>query len=260
MAWLYTLLKSLFLHSYSQYVRTLVVVPAKLAGQKKEATSTSSPSVITDEDIKSIQPNSLALLSKSLPHLEAFIWATDRMPFESICSVLNQSCPQLSQLLIRPTISDLAHSQHRLASQESCYGSTPIPQRWDAFMLFTLNNLETLYISGLSSDGIRELQKFLSQSSRLAVLTIDSQFVDDILLHQIAGLKRLKQLLIKTSGTKMTEKGVMAILEDCDLLQSLTLTEVEGRLNKSMWSRLPSLPQTFHTLRLAFNEEGPHRS
>lgn len=200
------------------------------------------------------------LLLKSLPRLEALIWATDRMPFQSICTVVHQSCPQLRQLLIRPTISDLAHSQHRLASQESCYGFTPPPQRWDAFMMLTLQCLDTLYISGLSVDGIRELQSFLSQASRLSFLTVDSQFVDDALLHQVADLKRLKQLLIKTSGTKMTDKGVTAVLENCDMLQGLTLTEVEGRLNKSLWSRLTSLPLDFNTLRLAFNEEGPHHS
>jgi hypothetical protein len=76
----------------------------------------------------------------------------------------------------------------------------------------------------------------------------------------------------------MTDKGLLAILEKSDTLQSLSLTEVEGetvqsvflwsgtdrqllgRLHRSFWGNAITLPCTFNTLRLAFSEEGPHHS
>lgn len=70
-------------------------------------------------------------------------------------------------------------------------------------MLLELSSLRLLSISGLSIEGVRELQKFVGKSTRLSHLTIDSQFVDDALLNQVAELKCLKKLLIKTSGTKV---------------------------------------------------------
>jgi hypothetical protein len=184
-------------------VRTLVLVPSPLALQA----SVSSLAISLPSSNQPISPESLGALLKALPHLESFIWATDRMPFRSICSVLYNSAPQLLELLFRPTTSDLAHSKHRIASQEpSSCGPAPIPQRWDAFLMLNFASLRTLYISGLSIDGIRELQKFLQRSARLAVLTIDSQFVDDALLLQVAELKCLQRLLIKSSGTKVGQR------------------------------------------------------
>jgi hypothetical protein len=130
------------------------------------------------------------------------------MPFHSFCSVLYNSAPHLSELLVRPTISDLAHSRHRLASQDlASYSPAPAPQRWDGFLMLNLASLRVLYISGLSIDGIRELQKLLQRATQLAVLTMDSQFVDDALLLQVAELKCIQRLLIKSSGTKVSWEG-----------------------------------------------------
>jgi len=125
------------------------------------------------------------------------------MPFRSICCVIHLSSPRLQELLIRPTNSNQAHSQHRLATHESNHCITFTPQRWDAFTLLELASLHTLSISGLTVEGIRELQKFVQRASRLSHLTIDSQFVDDALLIQVAELKCLKKLVIKSSGTKV---------------------------------------------------------
>jgi hypothetical protein len=72
-------------------------------------------------------------------------------------------------------------------------------------MLLELNSLSSLSISGLSVEGIRELQKFIKHTTRLVHLTIDSQFIDDPLLLQVADLKFLEKLLIKTSGTKVNK-------------------------------------------------------
>ncbi|UZJ54382.1 hypothetical protein CBS101457_003702 [Exobasidium rhododendri] len=58
----------------------------------------------------------------------------------------------------------------------------------------------------------------------------------------------------------MTDKGVAAILEHSESLQSLTLTEVEGRLNRMFWSKLAYLPKSLRSVRVALNEEGPHHS
>jgi hypothetical protein len=132
--------------------------------------------------------------------------ATDRMPPRSVCSVIKRSSPKLSELLFRPTNSDSAHSHHRLPSQEASHGQhVPTLQRWDAFMLLDLARLQVLSISGLSVDGIRELQEFVQQATRLTQLVIDSQFVDDALLYQVSGLKMLKKLLVKSSGTKVSK-------------------------------------------------------
>lgn len=127
--------------------------------------------------------------------------ATNRMPIRNISSVLHKSCPEIADIAFRPTTSDLAHSYTRTGTQEGA--TTTILQRWDGFMLQSLSNLKSLSISGLSQEGIRELEKLLVHSKRLQRLSVDSQFVDDSLLFQAASLKQLRSLLIKSSGTKV---------------------------------------------------------
>lgn len=92
--------------------------------------------------------------------------------------------------------------QNRQAFQETSQTNLTL-QRWDACKLFTISSLQSLSISGLSVEGVRELQTFLPFAVRLSQLTVDSQFVDDALLVQIGEVRNLRRLLIKSSGTKV---------------------------------------------------------
>ena len=127
------------------------------------------------------------------------------MPSRELCTVVYLSAPHLTHLLVRPTTAEGAHSQYRQAFQEPSQ-TTPTLQRWDACKLFTLSSLQSLSISGLSVEGVRDLQTFLPFAARLSQLTVDSQFVDDALLVHIAEVRNLRRLLIKSSGTKVKKK------------------------------------------------------
>ncbi|PWN93098.1 hypothetical protein FA10DRAFT_290249 [Acaromyces ingoldii] len=132
--------------------------------------------------------------------------------------------------------------------------------RWEAPRLSSLHCLRVLSLSKLSSDGVNQLHMVLQFAPMLEKMTIESLFIDDALLAHVGKLRYLTNLTLRSSGTKISDKGILSLLEGCASLRSLMLTEVEGRLTKGLWSKVPTLPSSFHTLKVAFSENGSHHS
>ena len=106
--------------------------------------------------------------------------------------------------------------------------------KWDCPSLPLLSSqpLTSLRLSRLSQAGARSLSDLLAnmgEYSTLEELSIDFVWLDDHLCEKIveAGGK-LRKLRMGTSGTKLTDKGMIALIEGCDALVELTLDEVQG--------------------------------
>lgn len=115
-------------------------------------------------------------------------------------------------------------------------GQHPRPglAKWDAPSLSLLStiSLTSLHLSRLSQSGARALSALLSsigEYSTLEDLSLDFVWLDDSLCERIveAG-RRVRKLKISTSGTKLSDKGLVAIAEGCDALEDLVLEEVQG--------------------------------
>jgi hypothetical protein len=69
----------------------------------------------------------------------------------------------------------------------------------------------------------------MGEYSTLEELSIDFVWLDDQLCEKIVGAGgKLRKLRIGTIGTKLTDRGVIALIEGCDALTALTLDEVQG--------------------------------
>jgi hypothetical protein len=106
--------------------------------------------------------------------------------------------------------------------------------RWDApsFTHLSTLHLTTLHVHRLSQAGAKSLAKLfwkMSEYSNIESVWLDFLWLDDSLCESlvVAG-RRLKRLRLGTSGTKLTDKGIVAILEGCDNLEELSLLEVQG--------------------------------
>lgn len=106
--------------------------------------------------------------------------------------------------------------------------------KWDAPSLPLLNGLSitSLCLYRLSQSGTRALSTLLStlgEDSVLETLVIDFVWLDDQVCEAVgkAG-RKLRSLVIGTSGTKLSDKGIVTIVESCDALEELVLDEVQG--------------------------------
>ncbi|CDZ98295.1 hypothetical protein [Phaffia rhodozyma] len=126
------------------------------------------------------------------------------------------------------------------------------------------SQLETLELSRLSVVGTKNLSLHLTTLPRdasLEKISIESALMDDQLCELITKAGRgVKNVWLRTSGTKLTDKGILAILEDCPSLESFCLSEVQGRLSKTLWSKVEVFPETLRHLRIEISDVGPHHS
>lgn len=94
--------------------------------------------------------------------------------------------------------------------------------------------MTALHLSRLSQTGARALSTFLSSLGEdflLESLTVDFIWLDDQLCEKIAETgRKLRSLRIGTSGTKLSDNGIIALVEGCDALEELVLDEVQGSL------------------------------
>lgn len=108
--------------------------------------------------------------------------------------------------------------------------------RWDAPSLLHLSALPltTLHIHRLSQSGAKSLAALfakMGEYSNLEDVWLDFVWLDDGLCESlVAAGRRLKRLMLSTSGTKLTDRGIVTILEGCDVLEDLSLLEVQGRV------------------------------
>lgn len=69
----------------------------------------------------------------------------------------------------------------------------------------------------------------MGEFSNLEDVWLDFLWLDDTLCDALASAgRRLKRLRLGTSGTKLTDKGVLSIMERCDSLEEFSLLEVQG--------------------------------
>jgi hypothetical protein len=112
----------------------------------------------------------------------------------------------------------------------------PTVPKWDAPSLPLLAALPItkLHITRLSQRGSRALAVLFTQlgeDSLLEDVSLDFVWLDDPLCEKVveAG-RRIRRLKVGTSGTKLTDKGLVGIFEGCDALEDFALVEAQGEL------------------------------
>lgn len=110
--------------------------------------------------------------------------------------------------------------------------------RWNAstFPILPLSRLKSVTLQNLSQEGVRILQGVLPNLTPWEQLCLeDSPFLDDALLNAITqGAGQLRVLAIRRmSGTQITNKGLGDLLENSPSLETLELTELEGKHGSS---------------------------
>lgn len=163
---------------------------------------------------------------------ESVLPISDLIPFYPHCTryhqILSTQNAKLSSFSFAPT-NPLIHDE------PSARQGLP---RWDAPSLIHLTSLPLtrLVLHRLSQAGARALSALfekLGEDSTLEEAWLDFVWLDDSLCEKlsVAG-RRLKRLRLGTLGTKLTDKGLLSILEGCDALEDLSLHEVEGKFRR----------------------------
>ena len=126
--------------------------------------------------------------------------------------------PQLRRFIVNPAHPQLPPARHLLA-------------KWDALSLPCLSGLSSLEISRpLTQAGAHSLSALLTAlAPSLECLSLDFVWLDDSICEDIAALTRLRKLRLSTGGTKLTDGGIITLMEGCDALQEFTLDDVEGK-------------------------------
>ena len=96
-----------------------------------------------------------------------------------------------------------------------------------------------MHLSRLSQAGARALSVLLSnigEDSLLEDVGFDIVWLDDPLCEKIveAG-RRIHTLKLGTRGTKLSDRGIVTIVEGCENLEELILEEVQGT---SQWIQM----------------------
>nr|GAT57683.1 predicted protein [Mycena chlorophos] len=237
---------------FAQQARTnlssLLANPARYAPNVRRIVVT-DPTVPDDGALEPIVAEALVFLLEVCSGLEELLWESVVFPPDGICESISAYNPRLTRI-------SLSHPP--LSPRNNL--------KWDALSLPLLATvpLTSMRISRLSQHGARAFCQLLDSfgaASQLQSLAIDFVWLDDSLCEKIvvAG-RKLRELTLSTNGTKLSERGVCAILEGCELLEEIVLDEVQGRLSKSLWTKPVSFPPALKTIRVVISESGPHHS
>ncbi|KLT42684.1 hypothetical protein CC85DRAFT_76887 [Cutaneotrichosporon oleaginosum] len=132
--------------------------------------------------------------------------------------------------------------------------------------------LEELSLEGLSVQGAWTIASHLEllaeqhdshQPPRLHTLSLATHFLDLRLCRAVANfgsLGSLKHVTLSTTGTKLNAECLKDLLTGCSALESLKLTDIEGRLDKNTWGMIESWPPTLTSLVLEIRENGSRHS
>ncbi|KAM0790794.1 hypothetical protein ACM66B_004642 [Microbotryomycetes sp. NB124-2] len=206
----------------------------------------------SDAQLHHLDDKGLLMVLSRLENLSRFDWNAPRLPRFSLPKALEVATPQL--LEFRFDMRDGLGEPPGFTSQ----------LRWDAGSLSSLPvSLTTLELSGLTSAGIRSLETALTALRNLEYLDIHhTPFVDDALLEETgASAHKLRHLRVgDMQGTKLTDDGIVKLLQASESLEKFELDCVEGRLTKQCWAKVTEAPDTLQELVLRYSEAGPHKS
>lgn len=229
----------------------------------------------------------LRLVKSHLTSIQSFTWALIWAPSHYFVTQLHQACARISSVdILRPPKTCHASSGAGPSSPRRALGSqAPLSSaathlRWDGHCLagFRIGTLANLTLQNLSMEGVKTLASLCSGLVACQVLEIwDTLFVDDSLLSSIAeGLSKLRTFRLKRMpGTKVTNKGLAAIMENSLTLEELELREFEGettipaivictdnlsagRLTKKCWDEIGSYPATLRRIQIVYAEDCVH--
>ncbi|KAJ7907256.1 hypothetical protein B0H13DRAFT_2332540 [Mycena leptocephala] len=205
------------------------------------------------DSLTPIDADLLVRLLGICPNIEALVWESTFLPPDGLCEMLAAHNPCLLRVVFAPL--SLAAPQRRSLG------------KWDAPslpLLSSLPDLTSLHLRRLSRAGARAfaaLLENLGEASLLESLTIDFVWLDDPLCEKIVDAgRKIQKLSLTTSGTKLSDNGIVAILEGCDALEEFVLDEVQGRLSRMLWTKPTCFPAALKALRVVVAEAGPHHS
>lgn len=183
--------------------------------------------------------------------IREFTWSPTRAPPDIVIEALSR-CEVLNTFSAwSPSVA--ANGQQHVASNENSdspapsvsYRSASLPSsaqtastpqrslvRWDASCIDLLPaTLQRMELSHLSAEAVRVLQGMTPTLHMLESLIIDNCLtVDDALLASIADhCVRLKKLALRQiAGTKVTDKGIAALMEKSSSLEHFEMVDVQG--------------------------------
>ncbi|KAJ7121231.1 hypothetical protein C8R46DRAFT_111277 [Mycena filopes] len=229
---------------YASAVKTLVIADPALP-------DVGAPSH-DDEALRAIDTDLLVRLFESCANLEVLVWESAFPPPDGLCEMLATHNQRVIRVIFAPPALTPA-SRCNLA-------------KWDAPSLPLLSSisLTSLRLCRLSQSGARAFSALLDamgDESLLEELDIDFVWLDDSLCEKIvAAGRKIQKLSLTTSGTKLSDKGIVSILEGCDALEEFVLDEVQGRLSRTLWTKPICFPAALKALRIVVAETGPHHS
>ncbi|KAF9051013.1 hypothetical protein BDZ89DRAFT_939943, partial [Hymenopellis radicata] len=204
-------------------------------------------------------------------NLEEMEWNSPICPPDGFCEVC--STPTSQCFVPRTHIAFQLLATHSPRLHTFSYYPHHVPfvprkllRKWDAPSLPLLKSLPltTLRLSSLSQIGSKAFTQLLQsydESSSLEDLCLDLVWLDDTLCEAVAeNTWRLRTLRVSTSGTKLTDKGLLAILSGCDALEYFALDEVQGRLSRGLWSKTEIFPPALKSFVITVSETGPCHS
>lgn len=145
--------------------------------------------------------------------------------------MLSEQCPKLSSFVFRPD------PPLRAVSVDKTCGLSPLNRshivKWDAASLRLLSSLPLtqLYITRLSLPGSQALISLfeqLGEESLLEDVNLNLIWFEDVCEQLVKAGRRIKKLHLGTSGTKLTDKDIITVLEGCESLEEFALVEAEG--------------------------------
>ncbi|KAF7321482.1 hypothetical protein MKEN_00669000 [Mycena kentingensis (nom. inval.)] len=200
-----------------------------------------------DEGLRGLDAEVFTFLNVC-PNLEELIWESAWAPPDGLAESLSIHNPRLSRI---------SFTQPPLSPRCSL--------KWDAPSLPLLATLPltSIRVSRLSQAGARAFSRLLeglgAANCSLENLCIDFVWLDETICQTIAQVgKKLRSLTVSTAGTKLSDGGLVAILEGCEALESFTLDDVQGtRIDVSCRVRTHLLSRS---VRVVINEGAPQHS
>ncbi|KAJ3817648.1 hypothetical protein F5880DRAFT_1618091 [Lentinula raphanica] len=233
---------------YAHLVKSLTVVnPTRPENRTRD-----SPDV-ADQASVPLSADEISRLLQCCTNLDSFRWESSLRPPDGVCEQLSTYNLRLKHFHFNPW--QPKSSSHRVALI-----------KWDAPSLPLLSTLPltSLSLSGLSQAGTRAFARMLSnirEESVIENLDIDLIWLDETVCEAIAEAgRKIRRMRISTNGTKLNDKGLISIMEECESIEELIFDEVQGRISRSMWTKPTTFSSALRCLRINISETGPNHS